>query len=92
MKFEYEKKIKVTTLDIKWDLYWVMEEDEPEWGKRLNNANEALTIAAKSALEQRKPNIFYRVAEIYAHLGAVDTEPRWQFAKLYAEAYGEDVY
>lgn len=84
MKFEFDKFVKVKTLEIKWDLYWGMD--------GCKTANVVLTTAAFSALEQRKPDIWNTVSDIYAHLGAADTEPRMQFASLWMEAYGEDIY
>lgn len=84
--------VKVLNLDIEWDLYWTMAEDSPEQQKKLHIANWCLTKAAMSALEKQEPAIWYKESDRYADLGAADTEPRWQFAKLWQEAYGEDIY
>jgi hypothetical protein len=90
--FEFEKYVKVKNLDIKWDIYWTMEDDGPEYAKALNDANQTLTNWAIVALERRDPEYFYKTAENLASLGAADSEPRGQFADLWSEAYGEDIY
>ena len=91
MKFEFEKKVKVTDLDIKWDIYWLLEDDGPEYSKILNDANDTLTNYAIIAIERRDADMFYRVADSLASIGAADTEPLWQFRDLWSQAYGEDI-
>lgn len=92
MKFEFAQFVKVKTLDIKWDIYWMMEDDGPEYTKVLNEANQTLTNYAIIALERHDPDMFYKVAESLASLGAADTEPLWQFRDLWSQCYGEDIY
>ena len=89
--FEFEKYVKVKNLDIKWDIYWMMEDDGPEYSKVLNDANQTLTNWAIVALERHDPEYFYKTSESLASLGAADTEPIWQFRDLWAKAYGEDI-
>lgn len=84
--------VRVVNLDIKWDLYWSMGEDSRTQAKRLRVANWVLTEAAKRALETKEPTLWYEESEGFADIGAADSEPRAQFAALWEEAYGEDIY
>lgn len=90
MKFEFEKGIRVTALDIRWDILWVMEEDGIPVNE-LNDVNEALTVAAVRALETNNPKAWFIVSEAFADYGAADSEPIWQFRDLWYKAYGEDI-
>lgn len=89
--FEFEKHIKVTTLDIKWDLYKTTADVD---GKITfpSYVQKALTKAAIEAIEKRDQHIWFEAADKYWEFGAYDTEPRVQFADLWSEAYGEDIY
>lgn len=35
--FEFDKFVKVKSLDIKWDIFWIMQEDGPEYAKVLQD-------------------------------------------------------
>lgn len=91
MKFEFEKAIKVTTLDMKWDIYWILEDEDTKYAKVLKDCNDSLTRFAILAIEQKDADIFYKAADSLASLGAADTEPLWQFRDLWSEVYGEDI-
>ncbi len=89
--FEFERSVKVTHLDIRWDLLWIMEDESPEFGKVLSDANDSLTRAAIAALENKNYQLWFDVADALANLGAADIEPIWQFRNLWHQAYGEDI-
>lgn len=84
--------VKVHNLIIHWDLYWIMGGDDPAMQRKLLKANDYLTRAAIRAIEEQEPTLWYQSSEYWADFGAADTEPRWQFAQLWKEAYGEDIY
>jgi len=91
VKFEYKTTAIVTSLDIKWDLYWYMV-DEGEVSKhRLSIVNQFLTNAARLALENRDVSIFAKECEKWWQYGATDSEPQWQFERLWNEVYGEAI-
>jgi hypothetical protein len=83
--------VKVHNLDIRWDLYWAAGAEDSDMQKELEFVNKHLTSAAIKAIENQEPTDWYKVSEYYAGFGAADTEPRWQFADLWKEAYGEDI-
>jgi hypothetical protein len=89
-EFVYTIRPKVSSLIIKWDLYWVLEEDAEEYTQKLWEANGKLTTAAISALESANKQIWYDTADKFSNLGAYDTEPRAQFEYLWRQVYGED--
>lgn len=91
MKFEFAQFVKVKTLDIKWDIYWIMEDEDTKYTKVLNDANDTLTRFAILAIEKHDPQLFYKTADSLASLGAADTEPLWQFRDLWSQCYGEDI-
>ncbi len=84
--------VKVHNLDITWQLYWSMGDNDPEIGRKLRKANDYLTKAAIRAIEEQEPTLFWQSSEYWADFGAADSEPRGQFADLWKEAYGEDIY
>ena len=89
--FEFERSVKVNKLDIRWDLLWIMEDESPEFGKVLSDANDSLTRAAIAALENKNYQLWFDVADALANLGAADIEPICQFRDLWLRAYGEDI-
>lgn len=90
MKFEFEKSVKVTTLDIKWDILWVLHADGVPMSE-LKDVNSTLTIAAIQALQNNNYETWFTVAKCFAQYGAMDSEPIWQFRNLWHQAYGEDI-
>lgn len=90
MKFEFERSVKVTKLDIKWDILWVLEEDGTPL-QELEDVNYTLTAVAIRALEAHKYELWFAVADKFADYGASDSEPIYQFSNLWYEAYGEDI-
>lgn len=89
MKFEYDTTVRVKSISIEWDLYWIEVDNGNVSKSRMSLINKFLTTAAVDALEAHDPNIWYKESEKWADYGAADSEPRWQFEKLWNEAYGE---
>ena len=89
MRFEYKTAVTVTELEMKWDLYWYMVEEGEVSKNRLEMVNGFITTAARRALENKDMTIFETECEKWWQYGATDSEPRWQFERLWNEAYGE---
>lgn len=83
--------VKVHNLVIKWDLYKTTA-DVDGWIRNTAWVNDHLTYKAIEAIEKRDQHIWFEAADKYWEFGAYDTEPRGQFATLWEEAYGEDIY
>lgn len=84
--------VKVNNLKIKWDLYSGMNAEIDGWVRSTAWVNDYLTHWAKEAIEQRDADLWFKAADKCWQFGAYDTEPRVQFADLWSEAYGEDIY
>jgi hypothetical protein len=91
VKFEYDSVVSVKSLEITWDLCWVLVDDGEVSKSRMNLINKFLTAAAIEALNKKDTSIWNEAAEKWADYGAADSEPYWQFEKLWNEAYGEAI-
>lgn len=91
MKFEYDSVVTVKSLEITWDLYWAEVDNGNVSKSRMGLINKFLTAAAIEALNKHDASIWNEAAEKWADYGSADSEPYWQFAKLWNEAYGEDI-
>jgi hypothetical protein len=89
-EFKFSIRPTIDILDMQWDIYWSMGEDEPEKRPVLEAVNDSLTRAAIAALETGERRTFYHVAESFGAFGSSDSEPIRQFEWLWRMVYGED--
>lgn len=89
-KFYFSVTPTVSELDVKWDLYWHMGDDDPVHKTVLDSINDSLSSVAKIAIEQGDRDLFYKSASAFSAYGAGDSETTRQFEWLWEQVYGED--
>lgn len=89
-EFKFQNHPTVEILNVKWDLFWHIGDEDAEQRQLLEEINGSLTRAAIAAIETGEASTFYRVAQAFSAFGAADSEPLRQFAWLWEMVYGEE--